>query len=99
MRADTLCKIVHMKRITYPAACVLQALANGDRYGFSIMDATGLPSGTVYQVLRRFEGGGLVTSHWEEGQEPELGRPRRRYYELTGKGEQAPAGTTCVHAQ
>ncbi|HEX9885523.1 MAG TPA: PadR family transcriptional regulator [Longimicrobiales bacterium] len=78
-----------MRRITYPAACVLQALAIGERYGFSIMDATGLSSGTVYQILRRFEGEGLVASCWEEGEEPKLGRPRRRYYELTGEGERA----------
>lgn len=88
-----------MKRITYPAACVLRALANGDTYGFSVMDSTGLPSGTVYQILRRFEGDGLVSSRWEEGDEPELRRPRRRYYELTGEGRRALSRATDRFSQ
>lgn len=79
-----------MKRITYPAACVLQALHNGDSYGFSIMESTGLPSGTVYQILRRFERADLVNSTWEDQSEAQgEGRPRRRYYRLTGKGQLA----------
>ena len=79
-----------MKRITYPAACVLQALHNGDKYGFSIMESTGLPSGTVYQILRRLERADLVNSTWEEQAEVQgEGRPRRRYYELTGEGRLA----------
>jgi len=78
--------------MTYPAACVLQALDNGDVYGFSIMDATGLPSGTVYQILRRFERTGLVRSSWEASRELEgERRPRRRYYQLTREGRRALA--------
>jgi hypothetical protein len=34
---------------------VLHALARGYSYGFDIMGATGLPSGTVYPALRRLE--------------------------------------------
>ncbi|MCG8469139.1 MAG: PadR family transcriptional regulator, partial [Gemmatimonadetes bacterium] len=34
---------------------VLHAVAVGRRYGFDIMDSTGLPSGTVYPALRRLE--------------------------------------------
>ena len=52
------------------------------------MDATGLPSGTVYPMLRRLEKEGLVRAAWED---PEVARteqrPPRRYYELTGEGE------------
>ena len=73
--------------ITYPTALILQALANGYRYGFDVMDATGLPSGTVYPALRRLERVGMVASTWEE---PEVAkdelRPARRYYELTADG-------------
>lgn len=76
-----------MKRITYPAACVLQALHKGVGYGFDVMAVTDLPGGTVYAALRRFEGEGLVTSSWET---PEVafgeGRPRRRNYRLTSAG-------------
>lgn len=79
-----------MQRITYPAACVLQAIHVGRRYGFSIMDATELPSGTVYQALRRFERDGLVRSRWEKpGELGAQARPRRRYYELTRDGQRA----------
>ena len=81
-----------MQRITYPAACVLQALAKGRGYGFDIMDHTGLPSGTVYPLLRRFEASGLVRSGWETPEEA-FGnrRPQRRNYELTDDGERALA--------
>ena len=53
-------------RISYPGACVLQALFKGSRYGFDIMDFTGLPSGTVYPLLRRFEDHGLVRFYLPE---------------------------------
>ena len=79
-------------RMTYHAACVLQALAKGARYGFDIMDLTGLPSGTVYPILRKFEEQGLVGSNWEAASEAfEKGRPRRRNYELTNQGRVALA--------
>jgi len=66
---------------------VLQALAHGHRHGFDIMRATHLPSGTVYPLLRRLEGSGLVASHWEDPAEAHRqGRPVRRYYEPTPAG-------------
>ncbi|MPZ20924.1 MAG: PadR family transcriptional regulator [Luteitalea sp.] len=52
------------------------------------MDATGLPSGTVYPILRRLDREGLVRSRWEaEAQARREQRPTRRYYELTAAGE------------
>ncbi len=82
-------------RITYPGACVLQALAKGSHYGFDIMDLTSLPSGTVYPLLRRFEHHGLVRSKWEARNDAFTdGRPRRRNYELTAAGKQALATAT-----
>ena len=66
---------------------VLQALARGSRFGFEVMDATELPSGTIYPALRRLESMGLVDSDWESDAEARAaGRPRRRYYELTAEG-------------
>ena len=41
--------------------------------------------GTLYKALGRLEDFGLLTSRWEESAAAE-GRPRRRLYELTGKG-------------
>lgn len=79
-----------IQRITYPTACVIQALANGKVFGMDIMEHTGLPSGTVYPILRRLERGGLVESTWET---PEHAsghrRPQRRNYVLTEAGATA----------
>lgn len=70
--------------MTVPTALVISAVAAGSRYGFDIMDATGLPSGTVYPVLRRLERGGFLASNWEDPAVAlAVGRPRRRMYRLT----------------
>jgi DNA-binding PadR family transcriptional regulator len=75
--------------LTYATTVILQAVANGHSYGFDIIDATGLPGGTVYPALRRLEDAGHVTSKWEKPSvaqaEP---RPPRRYYELTRAGHE-----------
>ena len=60
-------------RMTQAAALVIRALAGGHSYGFDVMDATGLSSGTVYPTLRRMEKHGLVTSPVGE---PHGGHPR-----------------------
>ncbi len=79
-------------RITFSTAVVLQALGHGYRHGFDIMDASGLPDGTVYPVLRRLERGELVTSEWEDKTEAHSqNRPARRYYELTAEGRRVLA--------
>jgi DNA-binding PadR family transcriptional regulator len=76
-------------RVTYPTALVLQALLQGHHHGFDIMDATGLPSGTVYPILRRLDAEGCVRSRWEkEGIARREQRPPRRYYELTAAGRE-----------
>ena len=78
--------------LSYTTAVILQALANGYQYGFDIIDVTGLPSGTVYPALRRFEDTGLVTSRWESDEVAESEqRSPRRYYELTKYGYEALA--------
>jgi PadR family transcriptional regulator PadR len=75
--------------VTYSTAVILQAVANGYRYGFDIIDVSGLPGGTVYPALRRLEDSGHLTSDWEKPSvaraEP---RPPRRYYELTRAGHE-----------
>ena len=78
--------------LSHSAAVILQALAGGYKYGFDIMDISGLPSGTVYPALRRLEQTGLIDSKWEkEGIAQRDGRPPRKYYELTPDGKQALA--------
>ena len=74
--------------MTYVTATILQAVASGYRYGFDIIDATGLPGGTVYPALRRLEDAGHLSASWEKEAiaraEP---RPPRKYYELTARGK------------
>ena len=74
-------------RVTYPTAIVLLAVSRGVAYGFDVMDATGLQSGTVYPILRRLEAAGLVRSRWEAVTNArDEQRPPRRYYQVTGAG-------------
>lgn len=76
-----------MPTLSYATLFVLQALAQGHRFGFDVMDATGLPSGTIYPALRRLETLGYVESDWEnDAQARKANRPRRRYYTLTKTG-------------
>lgn len=73
--------------LTYPTALVLRALANGFHHGFDIMDATSLPSGTVYPILRRLDREGLLRSAWEKQATAQREqRPPRRYYDITPTG-------------
>jgi PadR family transcriptional regulator PadR len=73
--------------LSYTGLFVLQAVAQGHRFGFDIMDVTGLPSGTIYPALRRLEAQELVSSDWEKDiKARKEGRPRRRYYEITSAG-------------
>lgn len=74
-------------RMTQVTALVLRSIASGYRYGFDVMEACGLPSGTVYPALRRLEKADLLTSRWERDADARAdGRPRRRIYELTPDG-------------
>jgi len=75
-------------RITHATALILQAIATGNRHGFQIMDVTGLPSGTVYPVLRRLEREAAVESEWEDADAArDAGRRQRRVYRLTDSGQ------------
>ena len=86
-------------RLTRPTALVLFALARGLRHGFDILDATELPSGTVYPILRRLDAEGCVRSRWEkDGVARKEQRPPRRYYELTAGGR-GVAGEAKLRAQ
>ena len=54
------------------------------RYGYDLMKAARLPSGTLYPLLARLEHQELVTSAWETPQQE--GQWPRKYYQLTGEG-------------
>jgi PadR family transcriptional regulator PadR len=77
-----------MRSRSFTSLFVLQAVAQGHKFGFDIMDVTSLPSGTVYPALRRLESQGLVRSDWETDKHArDHARPRRRHYELTATGK------------
>jgi len=79
-------------RLGLGTIALLQALEGGRRFGFDLMDATGLTSGTVYPALERLEELGYVRSRWEsEALAHKDGRPARRYFELTAAGGRALA--------
>lgn len=75
-------------KLSHTAAIILQAIHAGCIYGFSIMEQTGLPSGTVYPALRRLERDLLIRSEWEKQAiaDKEL-RPPRKYYKLSRLGK------------
>jgi len=80
-----------MERITLPLLQVLaQFLAEpeGDWFGYRLAQVTGLRSGLVHENLIRLENAGWIEARWEDpaNHEPHRG-PRRRLYQLTGRGE------------
>ena len=76
--------------LSFGAVSILHAVATGNRFGFDIMEATGLTSGTVYPTLDRLEQRGLLKSKWEpEADAHREGRPARRYFHLTAAGATA----------
>ena len=76
--------------LTHITALILQAIDSGFVYGFSIMEMTGLPSGTVYPAMRRMEEDQLIRSRWErQAIADREQRPPRKYYQLTAAGKSA----------
>jgi DNA-binding PadR family transcriptional regulator len=75
-------------KLSHTAAMILQAIDSGHIYGFSVMEITGLPSGTVYPAMRRLERDALIRSQWERQTiaDTEL-RPPRKYYKITRLGK------------
>ena len=75
---------------------VLLALAGGERHGYAIMqevaESTGgqikLGPGTLYGTIKRLLEAQFIEES-DERPDPQLDDDRRRYYKLTGVGEQA----------
>jgi PadR family transcriptional regulator PadR len=80
-------------RLTKPTLAVLSVLMEADPddyvWGFRLCEEADLGSGTVYPLLERLERTGLVRSFWEDP--PPVGRPPRRFYEMTSVGRQEVA--------
>jgi DNA-binding PadR family transcriptional regulator len=74
-------------RLTQQTLSVLGTLARGQELpGVEISKMCGLATGTLYPILYRLEEYGWLDSRWEAGDPATLGRPRRRYYRITGEG-------------
>jgi PadR family transcriptional regulator, regulatory protein PadR len=69
-----------------------------ESYGFELSKATGLPSGTIYPILRRLEDDDLIKSRWSEVQ-TDTQRRQRRYYKLTAEGRRAAQAATVEQRQ
>src|ERR1700750_1741552 len=75
-------------KLSHTAAMILQAINAGYIYGFSLMEMTGLPSGTVYPAMRRLERDELIRSSGEQQSiAASEQRPPRKYYKLTRAGK------------
>lgn len=82
-------------RLSHSAALILKAVSLGYCFGLDVMEATGLPSGTVYPALRRLERDELVEAKWEPEEEAaSSNRPARRYYDVTSAGKAAALAAT-----
>lgn len=68
--------------------CILAILSRRKRYGYDIVQALAgsrglvIKEGTIYPLLGRLEGEGLVVSEWQPSPEG----PARKYYTLTAEG-------------
>jgi PadR family transcriptional regulator, regulatory protein PadR len=89
-------------KLTGPLERVLRVFladVSARRYGYDLMKAARLPSGTLYPMLARLEDRGLVSSEWDVRRDDAGGRPPRKYYQLTGEGARvarlAQAGTAA----
>jgi PadR family transcriptional regulator len=77
-------------RMTQTTLAVLRVFidrAGDPLYGLEIGRAAGVRSGSLYPILDRLEQSGILAGEWEDADPRLAGRPRRRNYRLTGRGE------------
>lgn len=76
-------------RLSHQTLRVLVLFAEAPKEGLAgstISKRTRMLSGTVYPILMRLERAGWLSSELEQVEPSEVGRPRRRIYQLTGLG-------------
>ncbi len=79
-----------MKRVRAPSRATLRLLAalltqpDAARYGYELLETTGIKSGTLYPILMRLSERGFLDAEWRDSPEP--GRPARHVYRLTDAG-------------
>ena len=71
--------------------CVLALLSRGDSYGYDIAaklaEAIDMGEGTIYPLMRRLQGDGLVETYLKESDSG----PPRKYFRLTEAGRESLA--------
>lgn len=82
--------------MTEVQALLLAALQElGRTYGHALskkleeMRGRKMSIGSLYKALHKLERDGFARATWEDQNESEFGRPRRRFYEITAVGESA----------
>ena len=75
-------------RLSLQSLQVLRAFVDAGEplSGSDVRKFVKLQSGTLYPILLRFEEAGWLKSYWESVDPSTAGRPRKRFYELTGAG-------------
>ena len=75
--------------------CVLALLSRADGYAYDIAsqlaEDIGMGEGTIYPLMRRMQGDGLVKTYLEES----ATGPSRKYYQLTKAGRTALAAQSA----
>jgi PadR family transcriptional regulator PadR len=79
-----------LERVTSATLRVLEVLVESRRlgkriYALKLARESRVHVGSVYPILARLEKKRWATGEWED-RHPQEGRPRRRFYELTGDG-------------
>jgi PadR family transcriptional regulator PadR len=77
-------------KLSAPTLRVLKVLLETPQQGQSgaaLSRITKIGSGTLYPMLARLEEANWLTSEWETVDPKEVGRPRRRFYKLSGHGQ------------
>ena len=78
-------RVVKRTRALQKVAVALLADPAGKHYGYRLGQISGVRSGVLYPILRRLLEDGWVEDGWEPLPKG-VGRPARRYYELTHLG-------------
>jgi len=82
------------KNLNLSQLYVLSSLTEQDRYGLEIIKTVmeeasyKIILGSLYNILAKLEREGFVESYWGDAT-PERGGHRRKYYRITGAGENA----------
>ena len=76
-----------LSRQTVQVVRELMARPAAWRYGYDLMQVTGLSAGTLYPILARLADQGWLAAEWEAASEE--GRPPRHHYRLTAQGRRA----------